>query len=140
MLSLVRQVPWSSKTSFAAVDDLLPSIDQSREIWENAACSASMQSIAPLVMAVSDNSDGQLAANIMDRLESAEAPVMKSSQVVKKKDHTVSELSRQSSDALEKVSEHLTHLPVPTSQCHKPFSPKLQQIIGRCFLSLLENL
>ena len=72
------------------IDDFLPSFDHSREIQENAACPASMQLLAPLVMAVSDNSDNQLAANIMNRLESAEAPVMKSSQVVKEKVHTIS--------------------------------------------------
>ena len=101
------------------IDDLLSSIDQSREI-RDAACPASMQSIAPLVMAVSDNSGSQLTANITDQLESAESHIMKLSQVVKEKDHAISELSRQSSDALEKVSEHLMHLAVPSANLAVP--------------------
>ena len=56
----------------------------------------------------------------MDRSESAEAPVKKSSQVVKKRDHTICELSRQLSAALEKVSEHLKHLAAPSANLAVP--------------------
>ena len=49
----------------------------------------------------SDNSDNYVTANITNTLESAEAPVLKLNQVVKTQDHAMSELSRQSSDALE---------------------------------------
>ena len=64
--------------------DLLPSLGQSGEIREDAAWLASVQSIESLVAAVSDNSDRQLVASIMDRLESVEASLTKSSQVIEK--------------------------------------------------------
>ena len=50
-----------------------------------------------------------MAAHITNTLESAEAPVLKFNQVVKTKDHAMSELSKQSSDALEMFSKYLTN-------------------------------
>ena len=74
----------------------------------------SLGSIESLVVAESDNSDLQLAASIIDRMESVEASLTTSSQVVKETGHTAYELSKQSSVALEKVSEHLKHLAAPS--------------------------
>ena len=76
---------------------------------------SSLGSIESLVVAESDNSDLQLAASITVRLESVEASFTTSSQVVKDTGHTAYELSKQSSVALEKVSEHLKHLAAPST-------------------------
>ena len=121
-----RQLPWRQSESInrqlaarakddVHTGDLLPSLGQSGEIWEDAAWLASVQSIESLVAAVSDNSDRQLVASIMDRLESVEASLTKSSQVVEKRGQTAYELSKRSSIALEKVSEHLKHLAAPSA-------------------------
>ena len=58
----------------------------------------------------SNSSGNNVAAHITNTLESTEAPVLKFNQVVKTQDHAMSELSKQSSDALEMFSQ-VSHEP-----------------------------
>ena len=66
-----------------------------------------------------NNSGNNVAAHITNTLESAEAPVLKFNHIVKTQDHAISELSKQSSDALEMFSEYLTNLAASSTHLDK---------------------